>query len=51
VTNGLFTVTLDFGSVFNGNATWLSITVRTNGGAGFTALSPLQELTPTPYAI
>jgi hypothetical protein len=51
VTNGLFTVTLDFGNVFNGNATWLAIGVRTNGGSGFTALSPLQELTPTPYAV
>ena len=51
VTNGLFTVTLDFGSVFAGNATWLSIQVRTNGGSSFTTLNPLQELTPAPYAI
>jgi hypothetical protein len=51
VTNGLFTVTLDFGAVFTGNATWLAIDVRTNGGVNFTSLSPLQELTPAPYAI
>jgi hypothetical protein len=51
VTNGLFTVTLDFGSVFTGNDTWLAIGVRTSGGTNFTALSPLQELTPAPYAI
>jgi hypothetical protein len=52
VTNGLFTVTLDFGSApFNGNARWLQIGVRTNGGATFSTLSPRQELTPTPYAI
>jgi hypothetical protein len=51
VSNGLFTVNLDFGAVFTGNATWLAIGVRTNGGAGFIALSPLQELTPSPYAI
>jgi hypothetical protein len=51
VTNGLFTVTLDFGAVFAGNATWLAIGVRTNGGTNFTALSPSQELTPAPYAI
>ena len=50
VTNGLFTVTLDFGSVFTGNATWLAIGVQTDGGNGFTPLNPLQELTPTPYA-
>ena len=52
VTNGLFTVALDFGSVFTGNATWLAIGVRSNSsGAAFTALNPLQELTPTPYAL
>jgi hypothetical protein len=51
VTNGLFTTSLDFGDVFTGNDTWLAIAVRTNGGSSFTALNPLQELTPTPYAI
>ncbi len=51
VTNGLFTVTLDFGPVFAGNSNWLSIAVRTNGGDTFAALNPLQQLTPTPYAI
>lgn len=51
VTNGQFTTTLDFGAVFTGNPTWLSIDVRTNGGAAFTPLLPWQELTPTPYAI
>ena len=51
VTNGLFTVTLDFGPVFPGDSNWLSIGVRTNGGDTFAALNPLQELTPTPYAI
>ena len=51
VTNGLFTVTLDFGGVFTGNPAWLAIAVRTNGSTNFTALNPLQELTPTPYAV
>src|ERR1017187_4813468 len=52
VSNGLFTVMLDFGaSAFNGGARWLEIGVRTNGSGAFTTLSPLQELTPTPYAI
>jgi hypothetical protein len=51
VTNGLFVATLDFGANFPGSSRWLSIGVRTNGSASFTALSPLQELTPAPYAI
>jgi hypothetical protein len=51
VTNGLFTVMLDFGANFPGASRWLAISVRTNGSANFTALNPLQELTPTPYAI
>ena len=52
VTNGLFVVTLDFGSApFNGNARWLEIGVRTSGGGLFSTLSPRQELTPTPYAV
>ena len=54
VSNGLFTVTLDFGSgVFDGSALWLDIGVRTNGpgSPGFTTLIPRQALTPTPYAI
>ncbi|MGA9779899.1 MAG: WD40/YVTN/BNR-like repeat-containing protein [Limisphaerales bacterium] len=51
VSNGLFTVTLDFSNQFNGASRWLQIGVRTNGASGFTALSPRQQLTPTPYAI
>ena len=53
VSNGLFTVTLDFGSgTFAGEARWLEIGVRTNGSAGdFTAMSPRQTLTSAPYAL
>ncbi len=51
VSNGLFTVTLDFGSQFPGAARWLEIAVRTNGGGAFTALTPRQALTAIPYAI
>ena len=51
VTNGLFTTTLDFGAVFTGNDTWLAISVRTNGTGGYAGLTPLQPLTPTPYAV
>jgi hypothetical protein len=53
ITNGLFTVTLDPGAgVFTGPARWLEIAVRTNGSvAAYSALAPLQPVTPTPYAI
>jgi len=52
VSNGLFTIIMDFGDVYNGTPYWLQIGVRTNGaGAAFKELSPRQELTPTPYAI
>ncbi|HEU6447413.1 MAG TPA: hypothetical protein VFV23_03120 [Verrucomicrobiae bacterium] len=52
VTNGLFSVQIDFGSgVFTGPDRWLQIAVRTNGALTFTNLSPRQQITPTPYAI
>src|ERR1035438_9649164 len=51
ITNGLFTVTLDFGGVFNGSNYWLELAARTNGGGAFSTLSPRQQLLPTPYAI
>jgi hypothetical protein len=53
VSNGLFTVTLDFGAgVFTGAPRWLEIGVTANGnGEDFTALSPRQALTASPYAI
>ena len=51
VTNGLFTATLDFGSgVFDGNARWLEVEVRTNGSGAFVTLAPRQALSATPYA-
>lgn len=52
VADGLFVVTLDFGSsAFTGNARWLDIGVRTNGGSAFTSLSPRQLIAPTPLAL
>ena len=51
VSNGLFTVTLDFGNQFLGAARWLEIGVRTNGGSAFTTLTPRQPLTASPYAL
>src|SRR5882672_6877753 len=50
VTNGLFTVNLDFGSTpFNGSARWLEIGVRTSNS--YEVLSPRTVLSPTRYAI
>ena len=52
VSNGLFTVTLDFGAgIFPGNPRWLEIGVATNGSGSFDTLSPRQALLPTPYAM
>lgn len=51
VSNGLFTVTLDFGNQFPGANRWLEIAVRTNGSSSFLIISPRQALTPAPYAI
>ncbi len=52
VSNGLFTTLVDCGAgVFNGATSWLQIGVRTNGGAGFTGLTPRQQIMPVPYSI
>jgi hypothetical protein len=52
VSNGLFTVTLDFGAgAFNGDARWLDIGVRTSGGGAFTNLFPRQLVPLAPYAL
>ncbi len=57
VSNGLFTAKLDFGNVFDGNARWLQVEVRSPAWDGqgiepaFTTLSPRQELTPGPYTL
>ena len=52
VSNGLFTVLLDFGgAAFGDGERWLEIGVRTNGGATFQPLSARQRITSVPYAI
>ena len=48
VSNGLFTVMLDFGNQFTGANRWLEIGVRTNGSGVFATLAPRQKLTATP---
>ncbi len=50
VTNGLFTVGLNFGSnAFNGNGRWLDINV--DCGSGFVPLTPRQAVTAAPYSL
>lgn len=58
VADGVFSVQLDFGSVFTGEARQLRIAVRPGGAVGncasgpaYTVLSPDQPLTATPYAL
>ncbi len=51
VSDGLFTVTLDFGDVFDGTALYLEIGVRPGTSSGaYTTLTPRQPLTAAPYA-
>ncbi len=55
VSNGLFTVLLDFGSnpnPFTGPARWLQIDSASNSASPiFIPMNPRQQLTPAPYAI
>jgi hypothetical protein len=54
VTNGLFSVDLDFGSatgVFDGNARWLEVSAKLHSDVNFESLVPRQPLNPTPYAL
>ena len=53
VTNGIFSVTLDFGAAaFPGADRWMEIGVRAGASTGtFTTLSPLQPIASTPYAV
>jgi hypothetical protein len=52
VTNGVFTVSLDFGAnSFPGANRFLEIRTRRTGTAGFTILEPRQQVTATPYSV
>jgi len=52
ISNGLFTVTLDFGyGVFDGSQRYLEISVQPTGGTNFNVLTPRQAVTPAPSAL
>ncbi len=51
ITNGFFTVSLDFGPVFNSSAVWLEVAARSNGNDVFWPVLPRQAITPTPQAL
>lgn len=51
-TQGFFNVEIEFSTeIFTGNQVWIQTSVRRPGEGIFTDLLPLQNLTPTPYAI
>lgn len=52
VANGLFTLSLDFGTAnFRGDARWLELRVRPGAGGAFTPLAPRTPVQPVPYAL
>lgn len=51
VTQGIFTVPLDFGTVFGTADPWLDIAVKAAGGPTYTQLTPRQPVTPAPRAM
>jgi hypothetical protein len=52
VTNGLFSVVLDYGAGrFDGAERWLELAVQSNSVPPYQTLSPRQQLTSAPYAI
>jgi len=52
VTDGLFTTQIDFGTVFDGSASWLEVGVRDgNSSAAFSILNPRHQITPNPMAL
>ncbi|HZY40666.1 MAG TPA: hypothetical protein VFF59_01565, partial [Anaerolineae bacterium] len=52
ISNGLFTVQLDYGAgAFTGEARWLETAVKCTGDANYITLSPRTRLTAAPYAL
>jgi len=51
VTNGIFSVRLDFGNQFSGANRFMEIRVRPTGQPGITTLGPRQSMDSAPYSI
>ncbi len=52
VSDGQFSLELDYGLVFNDENRWLELSVRESGSADpFTTLSPRQQIRATPFAL
>lgn len=51
VVGGIFSVSLDFGSQFDGTARFVEIRVRQSGGGAFVTLAPRQNISSAPYAV
>jgi len=51
VSNGVFSVKLDFGAQFPGAARYLEIGVRTAGGGSFQTLLPRNQISNAPYSV
>ncbi len=51
VSNGLFSVEVDFGQLFDGEARWVEIQVREAGVGSLIPLKPTQQLSAVPYAL
>ncbi|MEM7032277.1 MAG: hypothetical protein AAF629_22190 [Chloroflexota bacterium] len=51
IVDGVFTVALDFGNVFDGTQLWLEVSVRTSTSTdGYTTLQPRQKISIVPFA-
>ncbi|MBS0189830.1 MAG: hypothetical protein U0573_13395 [Phycisphaerales bacterium] len=51
VSNGVFTLDVDFGSQFSGEERWVELRIRPGASVGaYTTISPRTEIAATPYA-
>ena len=51
ITNGLFTLSIDFGQgAFNGQGRWIELSARTNGASSYSVMSPRRKVPTSPSA-